>query len=75
MVFRLTVSPCRFHRPWTYAPHITLMRNAFCPILPELAEPVAWRVRKWMLVKSEQTGNGSVYTPIRCWPLETSNKP
>lgn len=59
----------------TYAPHITLMRNAFCPTLPELAEPIAWRVREWTLVKSEQTSNGSVYTPIRCWPLETSNKP
>lgn len=52
-----------------YAPHITLMRNAFCPALPELAEPVAWRVREWMLVKSEQTSNGSAYTPIGCWPL------
>ena len=58
-----------------YAPHITLVRNAFCQPLPELAEPIAWRVREWMLVKSEQTGSGSVYTPIRCWPLETSNKP
>jgi 2'-5' RNA ligase len=52
-----------------YAPHITLMRNAFCQPLPELAEPVAWRVREWTLVKSEQTSNGSVYTPICCWPL------
>lgn len=52
-----------------YAPHITLVRNAFCPTLPELAEPIAWRVREWALVRSEQTSNGSVYTPIRCWPL------
>ncbi|SCX51264.1 RNA 2',3'-cyclic phosphodiesterase [Nitrosospira sp. Nsp1] len=52
-----------------YAPHITLMRNAFCPALPELAKPIAWRVREWMLVKSEQATNGSVYTPIGCWPL------
>jgi len=58
-----------------YAPHITLMRNAFCPALPELVEPVAWRVREWTLVKSEQTSNGSVYTPIGRWSLETSNKP
>ncbi|BCT68667.1 RNA 2',3'-cyclic phosphodiesterase [Nitrosospira sp. NRS527] len=58
-----------------YAPHITLMSNAFCPALAELAEPVAWRVREWTLVKSEQTSNGSVYTPIGRWSLETSNKP
>lgn len=57
-----------------YAPHITLMRNAFCQPLPELAEPIAWRVREWMLVKSEQTSNGSVYTPVGRWSLETSNK-
>ncbi|WP_025041108.1 RNA 2',3'-cyclic phosphodiesterase [Nitrosospira briensis] len=52
-----------------YAPHITLMTNAFCPTLPELAAPIAWRVREWTLVKSEQASNGSVYTPIGCWPL------
>jgi 2'-5' RNA ligase len=57
-----------------YEPHITLVRNAFCQPLPELAEPVAWRVREWTLVKSEQTSNGSVYTPIGSWSLETSNK-
>jgi 2'-5' RNA ligase len=58
-----------------YAPHITLVRNAFCQPLPELGEPIVWRVREWTLVKSEQTGNGSVYTPIGRWSLETSNKP
>ena len=55
-----------------YVPHITLMRNAFCQTLPQLAEPLTWQVREWMLVKSEQTSNGSVYTPIRCWPLKVS---
>ncbi len=58
-----------------YVPHITLMRNALCQALPDLAESVAWRVREWMLVKSEQTSNGSVYTSIGRWSLETSNKP
>ncbi len=58
-----------------YAPHITLMRNAFCQPLPELPEPMAWRVREWTLVKSEQTSNGSVYTPVGRWSLETSNRP
>lgn len=52
-----------------YKPHITLMRDALCQTLPELAEPIAWRVREWMLVKSEQTSSGPVYTPIGRWPL------
>ena len=52
-----------------YTPHITLMRNALCPALPELGKPIAWRVREWTLIKSEQASNGSVYTPIGCWPL------
>ena len=55
-----------------YAPHITLMRKASCQTLPELAEPIAWRVQEWMLVKSEQTSDGSVYSPIGRWPLGTS---
>lgn len=52
-----------------YAPHITLMRNASCQSAPELLEPVAWRVREWRLIKSEQTSGGSVYTPIGRWSL------
>ena len=55
-----------------YRPHITLMRKASCQTLPELAEPIAWRAREWMLVKSEQTSDGSVYSPIGRWPLVTS---
>ena len=55
-----------------YEPHITLMRKASCQTLPELAEPIAWRAREWMLVKSEQTSDGSVYSPIGRWPLGTS---
>ena len=52
-----------------YAPHITLMRNASCQTVPQLAESIVWRVREWMLIKSEQTSDGSVYTPIGRWPL------
>ncbi len=52
-----------------YAPHITLMRNASCQSMPQLAEPVVWRVREWLLIKSEQTSSGSVYTPIGRWSL------
>jgi 2'-5' RNA ligase len=55
----------------TYKPHITLMRNASCQTLPELAEPIAWRVREWMLVKSEQTSGGSNYVPFGRWSLDS----
>ena len=54
----------------TYKPHITLMRNASCQTLPELAEPIAWQVREWMLVKSEQTSGGSNYVPVGRWSLD-----
>ncbi|HEX8874615.1 MAG TPA: RNA 2',3'-cyclic phosphodiesterase [Nitrosospira sp.] len=52
-----------------YIPHITLMKRASCQTLPPLLEPVVWRVREWMLVKSEQTSDGSVYTPLHRWSL------
>lgn len=54
----------------TYKPHVTLMRDALCQSLPELAEPITWRVREWMLVKSEQTDGGPVYTPMGRWLLK-----
>ncbi|HEU4853730.1 MAG TPA: RNA 2',3'-cyclic phosphodiesterase [Nitrosospira sp.] len=53
-----------------YKPHITLMRNASCKTLPDLAEPMVWRAREWVLVKSHRTSDGSVYTPIGRWSLE-----
>jgi 2'-5' RNA ligase len=53
-----------------YKPHITLMRNASCQTLPALAEPIAWRVREWVLVKSTQTSDGSNYVPIGRWSLD-----
>jgi 2'-5' RNA ligase len=55
----------------TYKPHITLMRNASCRTLPELAEPIIWRVQEWMLVKSEQTSGGSNYVPVGRWSLDS----
>ncbi|MEO6824198.1 MAG: RNA 2',3'-cyclic phosphodiesterase [Nitrosospira sp.] len=59
----------------TYNPHITLIRKISCHSLPRLGEPIAWRAREWMLVKSKQTSDGSVYIPIGRWPLkEHSNK-
>jgi 2'-5' RNA ligase len=56
----------------TYKPHVTLMRDATCPGLPQRIEPVAWEVREWLLVKSEQTREGVVYSPVGRWVLGTS---
>ena len=53
-----------------YAPHITLMRNALCRSLPELPEPITWRAREWLLVKSQQTSGGSAYAPVGRWSLD-----
>ena len=53
----------------TYRPHITLMRDASCKALPKLSQAIAWPVREWVLVKSEQASDGSVYIPIGRWPL------
>lgn len=52
-----------------YVPHVTLMKRASCAALPELPGPVIWQVREWMLVKSEQTSGGSVYSPVHRWSL------
>ncbi len=52
-----------------YVPHITLVRKARCSALPELAQPIVWPVREWVLVKSGQANGRSGYTPIGRWPL------
>ena len=60
-----------------YVPHITLVRKARCPApsielrtgLPELAQPIVWPVREWLLVKSGQANGRSGYTPIGRWSL------
>jgi 2'-5' RNA ligase len=54
-----------------YRPHITLIRDAACRALPGSMEPVIWRVREWLLVKSEQTREGAVYSPVGRWMLGT----
>ncbi|HVW63606.1 MAG TPA: RNA 2',3'-cyclic phosphodiesterase [Nitrosospira sp.] len=55
-----------------YKPHVTLMRDAVCPmLLHRRIEPVVWKVREWLLVKSEQTGEGVAYSPVDRWTLGT----
>lgn len=58
-----------FDRQTLYMPHITLLRKAACHTLPELAEPIVWPVREWMLVKSAQVNGRSAYLPLGRWPL------
>jgi 2'-5' RNA ligase len=52
-----------------YAPHVTLVKRASCRALPELPRPLVWPVKEWVLVKSEQTSGGSVYSPVHRWSL------
>lgn len=65
----LSAAGFAFDRQASYIPHITLVRKARCPDLPELAQPIVWPVREWVLVKSGQANGRSGYTPICCWPL------
>ena len=64
------------HRAFT--PHITLVRKVQPHVLPKslksLAEPIVWPVSEWILVKSEQVSDRSVYTPIGHWPLVSDSK-
>lgn len=55
-----------------YKPHVTLMRDATCAGLSPRIEPVVWEVREWLLVKSEQTREGVLYSPVARWKLGTS---
>lgn len=63
-----------------YSPHVTLIRKAECsnppkenPINKNPAEPVAWTVRDFVLVKSSIYANGSRYEQIGRWPLLEEN--
>lgn len=61
-----------------FTPHITLVRKVQPHVLPKslksLAEPIVWPVSEWILVKSEQVSDRSVYTPIGHWPLVSDSK-
>ncbi len=55
-----------------FRPHITLLRKANCGVAIKenpAAEPVAWTVRDFVLVKSSMSANGSRYEQIGRWPL------
>lgn len=58
--------------------HITLVRKAGFHFLPEslcyLDIPILLPVREWILVKSEQVSDRSVYTPIGRWLLTSTQR-
>ena len=56
-----------------YFPHITLLRNGRCKGLPELKEPISWRVDAITLVESSLQATGSNYRVLACWPLHESS--
>lgn len=54
----------------TYKPHITLVRKAENPIIPEqLHKTIEWPVKEWQLLQSKQTSQGIQYIPLERWPL------
>ncbi len=50
--------------------HITLARKLARGVDDPEIPAVTWPVSNFCLVESASTENGSVYRPLRCWPLE-----
>lgn len=53
----------------TFTPHLTLLRKAAQPSLLEMAKPLPWAVREFVLVESVVTGIGPRYVILGRWPL------
>ena len=62
----------------TFRPHITLVRKVSLNFLPKslhyLDIPIIWPVNDWVLVKSEQARDRTVYTPIGRWALTSTQR-
>ncbi len=62
----------------TFRPHITLVRKVGLNCLPKslhyLDTPIIWPVNDWVLVKSEQASDRTVYTPIGRWALISTQR-
>lgn len=57
-----------------HLPHVTLARNARCDAgLPDLAQPIRWRVREFALVESRLLPSGALYRNLAHWPLDESD--
>jgi RNA 2',3'-cyclic 3'-phosphodiesterase len=55
-----------------FVPHVTLLRNARCGNLPELAHPIYWPVSEFVLVESRLQSSGARYRLLDCWPLKST---
>lgn len=55
-----------------FVPHVTLLRNARDDNLPELAQPIHWRVSDFVLVESILQPSGSSYRVLDRWALQTA---
>ncbi len=53
----------------SFAPHVTLVRNARCDKLPELTQSIVWDVSSFVLVESVLLTTGTHYRTLKCWPL------
>lgn len=53
----------------TFTPHLTLLRKAAQPAALEMAKPLPWAVREFVLVESVLTGSGPRYVILARWPL------
>lgn len=53
----------------TFSPHLTLLRKASQPAVLEMAKPLLWPVREFVLVESVLTGTGPRYVILGRWPL------
>lgn len=52
-----------------YSPHVTLLRKSDCRHAEMAANPVAWAVSEFVLVRSIVGPEGSAYEVIGRWPL------
>lgn len=55
-----------------FVSHVTLVRNGRCDNLPELAQPISWDVREFVLVESFLQPSGARYRLLDRWPLEVA---
>ncbi|SDX55843.1 RNA 2',3'-cyclic phosphodiesterase [Nitrosomonas halophila] len=55
-----------------FKPHVTLVRNAKCRLLPDSMPAIDWEVAQWSLVQSLSTPQGVVYRSLANWLLEPS---
>lgn len=54
----------------SFTPHVTLARKVRCDNLPELTQPIPWRVSEFELVESSLLSSGADYRVLDRWPLQ-----